>query len=139
MTGADRAVPAGPADPARRADPTVADADARDLAFEGRAVERTALAWRRTALALTAGGIASVQVLFPLVGTAAFLLPAATVVVSLALGVAAHRRWRETHDATTHAGQYVPLSSGLLPTLAAFAVTTLGLAAAVYLVALLAG
>jgi hypothetical protein len=59
--------------------------------------ERTALAWRRTGLALTVGSLIGLRVLPPLLGPAAFVLAGLGVVASLAVLAAAHRRYRRVH------------------------------------------
>ncbi|TWX38769.1 DUF202 domain-containing protein [Frigoribacterium sp. ACAM 257] len=59
--------------------------------------ERTALAWRRTGLALTVGSLIGLRVLPPLLGPAAYLLAGLGVVASLAVLAAAHRRYRRVH------------------------------------------
>lgn len=70
--------------------------------------ERTALAWRRTGLALTVGSLIGLRVLPPLLGPAAYVLAGLGVVASLAVLAAAHRRYRRVHRlllAARHAGQ----------------------------------
>jgi len=59
--------------------------------------ERTALAWRRTGLALTVGSLIGLRVLPPVLGPAAYVLAGLGVVVSLAVLAAAHRRYRRVH------------------------------------------
>ena len=59
--------------------------------------ERTALAWRRTGLALTVGSLIGLRVLPPLLGPAAYLLAGLGVVASLAVLAAGHRRYRRVH------------------------------------------
>ena len=59
--------------------------------------ERTALAWRRTGLALTVGSLFGLRVLPPLLGPAAYVLAGLGVVASLAVLAAAHRRYRRVH------------------------------------------
>jgi hypothetical protein len=59
--------------------------------------ERTALAWRRTGLALTVGSLIGLRVLPPLLGLAAYVLAGLGVVASLAVLWAAHRRYRRVH------------------------------------------
>ena len=59
--------------------------------------ERTALAWRRTGLALTVGSLIGLRVLPPLLGPAAYVLAGLGVVASLAVLAAAHRRYRRVH------------------------------------------
>jgi hypothetical protein len=59
--------------------------------------ERTALAWRRTGLALTVGSLIGLRVLPELLGPAAYALAGLGVVASLAVLGAAHRRYRTVH------------------------------------------
>ena len=59
--------------------------------------ERTALAWRRTGLALTVGSLIGLRVLPPLLGPATYVLAGLGVVASLAVLAAAHRRYRRVH------------------------------------------
>ena len=56
------------------------------------AAERTHLAWRRTAIGLTGGGIAAAHLLQEFLGAAAWSLAAAALVISVALAVVSHRR-----------------------------------------------
>ena len=56
------------------------------------AAERTHLAWRRTALGLTAGGVAAAHVLQEYAGAAAWSLAAVGAVVATALAITSHRR-----------------------------------------------
>lgn len=74
--------------------------------------ERTALAWRRTALALTLGPVAAARVLAPQLGA----LTAATAVLGLVVGgslaAAARARYRRTHRALTGEGPPAHLPGG---------------------------
>jgi putative membrane protein len=56
------------------------------------AVERTHLAWRRTALGLTGGGVAAAHVLQEFAGAAAWSIAVAAAVIATALAVASRRR-----------------------------------------------
>jgi len=56
------------------------------------AAERTHLAWRRTAIGLTGGGLAAAHLLQEFVGAAAWSLAAVALVVSVALAAVSHRR-----------------------------------------------
>ena len=58
----------------------------------GLAPERTALAWRRTALALAVGSLAAGRVLQPALGAAAWPMAVVGVVVGLGVLLAAGRR-----------------------------------------------
>jgi len=56
------------------------------------AAERTHLAWRRTALGLTGGGLAASHLLQEFLGVAAWSLAATALVVAVALAAVSHRR-----------------------------------------------
>lgn len=58
------------------------------------AAERTHLAWRRTALGLTAGGVAAAHFLQAFAGGAAWSIAAAGAIVATALAVSSRRRNR---------------------------------------------
>ncbi len=71
------------------------------------AAERTHLAWRRTALGLTAGGVAAAHVLQEFAGAAAWSIAAAGAVVATALAVASRRRHAERVGGTAIDGRLV--------------------------------
>lgn len=78
--------------------------------------ERTALAWRRTALALVVGAVVSIRVLPTLLGTWALVPAGAGIVLAVALLVASHKRYRRQHDLLTSAdSDRIVLSDGRLP------------------------
>jgi putative membrane protein len=82
--------------------------------------ERTALAWRRTALAVAVGSLAALRLLPEILGSWA-LIPAAlgAGVSFVALGLT-HRRYRRAHTVLTTSGsERVALSGGVLPGLMA--------------------
>ena len=56
------------------------------------AAERTHLAWRRTAIGLTGGGVAAAHLLQEFLGAAAWSLAATALVIAVALAVVSHRR-----------------------------------------------
>ena len=108
--------------------------------------ERTALAWRRTGLALTVGSLIGLRVLPPLLGPAAFVLAGLGVVASLVVLAAAHRRYRRVHrlllaarDAgrtradggSTGSPSRVPTTGGALPAATAALALAAGLGALV--------
>jgi uncharacterized membrane protein YidH (DUF202 family) len=95
--------------------------------------ERTALAWRRTALALVAGSLLGLRALPTLLGSAGLVMAAAGVILALAVLATAHRRYRRVHRILT-AGpadpdRPVPLPGGALPALVAALTACAGLAA----------
>ncbi|MDO4044021.1 DUF202 domain-containing protein [Clavibacter michiganensis] len=94
--------------------------------------ERTALAWRRTALALVAGSLLGLRVLPTLLGTAGLVVAAAGVIAALAVLATAHSRYRRVHRILTSASA-VPVTTalpgGALPALVAALTACAGLAA----------
>jgi putative membrane protein len=90
--------------------------------------ERTALAWRRTALTLAVGAVVSFRLLPPVLGLWSIALGAAGVVLSAATWILAGRRARRVQVALLRSSG--PLPGGGLPLLLALVVTsaaTLGL------------
>ncbi|WP_440711351.1 DUF202 domain-containing protein [Herbiconiux sp. YIM B11900] len=61
--------------------------------------ERTALAWRRSALALAGGALVAVRIVPAVVGPWAYLPTGAGLVLAITLLVLAHRRYRRLHRA----------------------------------------
>ncbi len=89
------------------------------------AVERTHLAWRRTALGLTGGGLAAAHLLQEFLGAASWSIAAVALVVALALTTVSHRR---------HAtGRRVP-QGGRLVTASTLGVLLVGVAAVGFVV-----
>ncbi|PZE32863.1 DUF202 domain-containing protein [Curtobacterium sp. MCSS17_006] len=104
----------------------------RRLFDAGLQPERTALAWRRTALALVVASLVAVRILPELLGTWAILLAGLGLIASVAVLVAAHRRYRIVHRTLTRSDtDRVPLPSGWLPLAVAAGVVASGVAAAV--------
>jgi uncharacterized membrane protein YidH (DUF202 family) len=102
--------------------------------------ERTALAWRRTALALVIGSLLGLRVLPALLGPVGLLVAAAGVIAALAVLAAAHLRYRRVHRILTagsagSAGSTGPgttaLPGGALPALVAGLTACAGVAALV--------
>ncbi|MFC7764543.1 DUF202 domain-containing protein [Leucobacter soli] len=71
--------------------------------------ERTALAWRRTALALAIGALLSMRLLPPVLGAWSLLFGAIGIVVGAAVAVLEHRRF--VRGAATRGG--LPAADGL--------------------------
>lgn len=118
MTLRDRLVPPDPR----------AEGDEPDYRFT-LANERTFLAWVRTALALAAGGLASVGLLEEFPG--ADLLGLGLLVLSFVTAASAYRRWAlAEHSMRVHA----PLPSSRLPIMMAIGTAAVALVAAVLLV-----
>ncbi|MBO0901013.1 DUF202 domain-containing protein [Cellulomonas sp. zg-ZUI222] len=99
------------------------------------AAERTALAWRRTALGLVAGSVAAGRLLSEAWGVAAWGVAAAGTALAVVLLRAARRRRTGVHDAhprTTAAARSVGRDpGGRLVTACAAALVLLGAAALV--------
>ena len=89
------------------------------------AAERTHLAWRRTAIGLTGGGVAAAHLLQEFLGVASWSLAATATVVAVALGVVSHRRHLV-------AGALPP--GGRLVTASTLGVLVIGIAATVFVV-----
>lgn len=89
------------------------------------AVERTHLAWRRTAIGLTGGGVAAAHLLQEFLGAAAWSLAATALVVALALTVVSHRR---------HAADGALPPGGRLVAVSALGVVVIGVAAVAFVV-----
>lgn len=95
-------------------------------------VERTALAWRRTALAVAVGSLAALRILPEILGSWAFI-PAAlgAGVAMVALGLT-HKRYRRIHTIlTTSESERVEVNGGVLPALLAVATVAGGVLALV--------
>jgi uncharacterized membrane protein YidH (DUF202 family) len=65
--------------------------------------ERTALAWRRTGLALTVGSLVAFRILPPVLGTWAFAPAGVGLALSVSVLVIAHRRHVTVHRLLTSA------------------------------------
>ncbi|MFT2690646.1 DUF202 domain-containing protein [Clavibacter zhangzhiyongii] len=94
--------------------------------------ERTALAWRRTALALVVGSLLGLRALPALLGPAGLVVAAAGVLAALGVLTTAHLRYRRVHRILTAAAdphRPVALPGGALPALVAALTACAGLAA----------
>ena len=76
--------------------------------------ERTALAWRRTALSLFVGSIVAVRILPEVLGGWAVILGLVGVAAAGALLWAVHRRYLTHHRMLTERGDRSPLAGGRL-------------------------
>lgn len=84
--------------------------------------ERTALAWRRTALALVVAAVIGIRVLPMLLGAWAVIPAGAGVVLAVVVLVASHRRYREQHARlTAGSSDRIALPDGTLPAIVATA------------------
>ncbi|HSL25658.1 MAG TPA: DUF202 domain-containing protein [Acidimicrobiia bacterium] len=90
--------------------------------------ERTFLAWIRTSLALTAGGLGVVQLLPPFAGRD--LLGGLLIVLGFLTAATSYRRWASNERALR---SDAPLPASRLPRILAAGVALVGLAAAFFL------
>jgi uncharacterized membrane protein YidH (DUF202 family) len=100
--------------------------------------ERTALAWRRTALAMAAGSLVALRVFSESLGLWAVVPAAIAFAISAVVFVAAHVRYRRTHRALVAdrgPDARVALAGGALIALVAVATLAFGVIAAVILIA----
>ena len=99
--------------------------------------ERTALAWRRSCLALTVGSLVAVRILPDLLGAWALILTGFGVAASIALMVASHYRYISHHTTLTSAetDRVALHGGGLIAALSVFAVGA-GLVAFIVVIAL---
>jgi len=89
---------------------------ARYLFDPGLQLERTALAWRRTGLALTIGSLVAMRVLPAALGAWALIPACLALGAAVVILVLAHRRHlRSARDLLAADHDRVPLPSGLLP------------------------
>lgn len=103
-----------------------------ELVEAGLQPERTALAWRRTGLALCAGSVAAVRILAELLGPWAAVLGGVGVLWSLAILVLAHGRHRAVrHRLRGTDRERCAMPGGLLPFATAAMVAAGGIAALV--------
>ncbi|RUQ98346.1 DUF202 domain-containing protein [Labedella endophytica] len=102
--------------------------------------ERTALAWRRTALALVVAAVVGIRVLPTLLGDWAMIPAGAGLVLAVIVLLASHRRYREHHvRLTTSTSDRIALPDGALPALVAATTLAAGIACAVVVVVLALG
>ena len=107
-----------------------AEQSRRELFDEGLQPERTALAWRRTGLALTAGSLVAVRVLPLVLGPWALVPAGLGVAAAVLILVMAHQRHDTvTRDLLAADHDRVPLPSGELPFLVTVVVIGGGIAA----------
>jgi uncharacterized membrane protein YidH (DUF202 family) len=91
--------------------------------------ERTALAWRRTALALVVAAVVGIRVLPTLVGAWAVIPAGAGIALAVGILFASHRRYRIQHERlTTATTDRIALPDGALPALVAGTTISAGLA-----------
>jgi uncharacterized membrane protein YidH (DUF202 family) len=101
-----------------------------DAVFDaGLQAERTALAWRRTALALAVGAVGAGRLAAPVVGVLAVGLAGLGLVQAVAVAVAAQRRYRVAHRSLTARGDLTAVRAGLPIAALALSAGTVGLLA----------
>jgi putative membrane protein len=92
--------------------------------------ERTALAWRRTALALIVGALVGIRILPAILGPWALVPAGGGLLLALLVLVQSHHRYRTQHRVlTTSRTDRIPLPDGRLPALVAVAALLAGAAA----------
>lgn len=106
----------------------MSDEDRTSRPFDaGLQPERTALAWRRTALAIAVGSLAGARVLSHVFGAWALLPAGLGLALAVGIMVVVHRRHLEVHRRlTTSATDRIPLHGGGLPAVVALAVLVAG-------------
>jgi uncharacterized membrane protein YidH (DUF202 family) len=92
--------------------------------------ERTALAWRRTALTLAVGAVVSFRLLPPVLGLWAIALGVAGLLLSAATWILAGRRAHRVQNALLHSSG--PLPGGGLPLLLTLIVTSAAILGLLY-------
>ena len=100
--------------------------------------ERTALAWRRTALAMAVGSLVALRVFPPSLGLWAVVPASIAFAIAVAVFIAAELRYRRNHRelvAERTSESRVVLAGGALIALVAAAVLAFGVLAAIILIA----
>ena len=97
----------------------------------GLQTERTALSWQRTTLASAVGFLVAARLLAEFLGILSFLVAAAGLVVTAALFVIGHRRYRSAHEILTGSSDERVALTSAVPLFAwatvAFCLAVLGL------------
>jgi putative membrane protein len=99
--------------------------------------ERTALAWRRTALSMAAGSLVAVRVFPASLGLWAAVPAAIAFAISVVVFVAAHQRYRRNHSVLLterDPDTRIALAGGALIALVASATLAFGVIAAIILI-----
>ncbi|MGY1807107.1 DUF202 domain-containing protein [Blastococcus sp. SYSU D00669] len=81
----------------------------------GLQAERTALAWRRTALAMAVAAVGAGRLAAPVIGVLAVVLAAVGLVQAAFVGYRAERRYRSVHASLTTRGDLGGARAGGLP------------------------
>jgi uncharacterized membrane protein YidH (DUF202 family) len=94
-----------------------------DRVFDaGLQAERTALAWRRTSLAMAVAAVGAGRLAAPALGAVAIALAGLGLLQALGVSITARRRYRLTHRSLVSGAQLARVPFGGLP-MAALAVT----------------
>jgi uncharacterized membrane protein YidH (DUF202 family) len=101
--------------------------------------ERTALAWRRTGLALLAGSLGAARILPETLGAWAAILGFVGVFAAISLLYAIHRRYRRHHERLTADGDRSPVAGGRLIAATAGFVLTAAIVSLVMTIAIRTG
>src|SRR5699024_1336060 len=103
---------------------------------DGLQLERTALAWRRTVLALAVSALASVKVLFGALGYVAVAVGGVGLALAFLLRALSERRHRQAHRRLIADGaDHLPLPGAAPLALCAVLVAVVGVVALIYVVA----
>lgn len=81
----------------------------------GLQAERTALAWRRTALAMAVGAVGVGRLAVPVLGALALLAAAVGLAQAVLVAVAAGRRYRLVHESLTSRGDLTGVRQAGVP------------------------
>lgn len=79
----------------------------------GLQTERTALAWQRTSLASIVGVLIAARLLLDLIGVASILFAGAGLVITVALFLVGHQRYRSAHRILITSGDRAGLTSAV--------------------------
>jgi uncharacterized membrane protein YidH (DUF202 family) len=100
----------------------------------GLQAERTALAWRRTALAVGLGAIVGARLTAPGAGGGAFVALAAGALLAAVVWVLSGRRYRAVHRSLHERGDLAELRLGTASAVLAVAATVTGVLAAAFVI-----
>ncbi|MGY1857181.1 DUF202 domain-containing protein [Modestobacter sp. SYSU DS0290] len=81
----------------------------------GLQAERTALAWRRTALAMAVGAVGAGRLAVPALGVAALVVAGVGVLQAVVVAAAAGRRYRAVHESLTTRGDLTGVRQAGVP------------------------
>lgn len=84
----------------------------------GLQAERTALAWRRTTLAMAVAAVGAGRLALPTIGTIAVAVAGLGLVQVVVVGISAERRYRLVHRSLTARGDLTWVRHGGLPVMA---------------------